>query len=69
MGVFGWILMGLAEQAPDNKTISPPLIETAFRLPGSGCHLPQSAPHCLKPGVKKRGHGRLIGQTKGGMNP
>lgn len=30
--------------------------------------LPQSALHSLKPGVKKRGRGRLIGQTKGGMN-
>ena len=55
MGVFGWILMGLAELAPDNKTISPPLIETAFRLPGSGCHLLKSTSYGLQPAVKKGG--------------
>lgn len=36
-------------------------------MPDSGCNLHQSAPHCLKPGVKK-GCERLIEQTKGGMN-
>lgn len=28
----------------------------------------QSAPHGLKPWIKKGGRGRLIGRTKGGMN-
>ncbi|MEP1315015.1 MAG: IS5 family transposase [Parasphingorhabdus sp.] len=32
------------------------------------CNLPQSASHGLEPAVKKRGRGRLIGRTKGGMN-
>ena len=31
-------------------------------------HLPQSTPHGIAPAVKKRGRGRLIGRTKGGMN-
>ena len=33
MGVFARIMMGLAEQAPDNKTIS---IDATYPLPGSG---------------------------------
>jgi hypothetical protein len=31
-------------------------------------NLPQSTPHGIKPAVKKRGRGRLIGRAKGGMN-
>ena len=34
MGVFARIMMGLAEQAPDNKTIS---IDATYPLPGNRC--------------------------------
>ena len=56
MGVFARIMMGLAEQAPDNKTIS---IDATYLK----THRTASS---LR--IKKGGKGRLIGLTKGGMN-
>jgi transposase len=57
MGVFARILMGLAEQDPDNQTIS---IDATYLK----AHRTTSS---LR--LKNGGRGRLIGQTKGGMNP
>jgi transposase len=56
MGVFARIMMGLAEQVPDNKAIS--IDATYLKAHRTASSL----------GLKKRGRGRLIGQTKGGMN-
>ena len=50
------IMMGLAEQAPDNKTIS--LDATHLKAHRTAASLR----------LKKGGRGRLIGQTKRGMN-
>ena len=55
MGVFARIMMGLAEQAPDNTTISIDATYLKAHRTASSLGL-------------KRGRGRLIGQTKGGMN-
>lgn len=55
MGVFARIMMGLAEQAPDNKAIS---IDVTYLKA-----------HRTAPSLRlKRGCGRLIGLTKGVMN-
>ncbi len=56
MGVFARIMMGLAEQAPDNKTVS--INASTYKCTSYG----------VPPTVKKGGEGRLIGLTKGGMN-
>ncbi|WP_085982739.1 IS5 family transposase [Octadecabacter arcticus] len=56
MGIFAQILMGLAEQAPDNKTIS--IDATYLKAHRTAASLR----------FKKGGRGRLIGLTKGGMN-
>ena len=55
MGVFAQIMMGLAEQAPDNTTI--PIDATYLKAHRTASSL-----------WLKKGLGRLIGQTKGGMN-
>jgi hypothetical protein len=55
MGMFARIMMGLAEQAPDNMTIS--IDATYLEAHRTASSL----------GLKKV-RGRLIGQTKGGMN-
>ena len=55
MGVFARIMEGLAAKAPDNKTIS--IDATYLKAHRTASIL----------GVK-RGRGRLIGCTKGGMN-
>ena len=55
MGVFARIMMGLAEQAPDDTTIS---IDATYR---------KAHPTASRLWLK-RGGGRLIGQTKGEMN-
>jgi len=39
-----------------------------MRLPGNGCHLPESPPYRDQFGREKRALGRLIGRTRGGMN-
>ncbi|MEO9515962.1 MAG: IS5 family transposase [Paracoccaceae bacterium] len=56
MGVFARIMMGLAEQAPDNTTISIDATYLKAHRTASSLRL------------KKGGRGRLIGLTKGGMN-
>tara|TARA_R110002051_G_scaffold112439_4_gene185201 strand:+ start:12114 stop:12422 length:309 start_codon:yes stop_codon:yes gene_type:complete len=56
MGVFGRIMMGLAEQAPDNKTLS--IDDTYLKAHRTASSLR----------FKKGRRGRLIGLTKGGMN-
>ena len=55
MGVFARIMMGLAEQAPDDTTIS---IDATYR---------KAHPTASRLWLK-RGGGCLIGQTRGGMN-
>ena len=67
MGVFAQIMMGLAEQAPDNKTIS---IDATYPLPAIAACSDERAgtSNGLQPAVKKGGRGRLIVLTKGGMN-
>ena len=56
MGVFAGIMMGLAEQAPDNKTISIDATYLKAHRTASSLRL------------KKGGKGRRIGPTKGCMN-
>jgi len=56
MGVFARITEGPAAEAPDNKTIS--IDATHFKAHRTASSL-----------SVKRGRGRLIGRTKGGMNP
>ncbi len=68
MGVFAQILMGLSEQAPDNKTLSiDATYLKAHPLPGNACSHAREG-HGIQPAVKKGVRGRLIGLTKGGMN-
>lgn len=55
MGVFARIMTGLAAEAPDNKTISIDATYLKAHRTASSLGL-------------KRGRGRLIGPTKGGMN-
>ncbi len=55
-GVFARIMMGLAEQASDDNTISIDATYLKAHRTASSLRL------------KKGGRGRLIGQTKGGMN-
>ena len=54
-GVFARIMMELAEHAPDNKTISIDATHLKAHRTASSLRL-------------KKGCGRLIGQTKGGMH-
>jgi hypothetical protein len=56
MVAFARIMMGLAEQASDNKTIS--IDASTYKCTSYG----------VQPTVKKGGEGRLIGLTKGGMH-
>ncbi|SFS46219.1 Transposase [Sulfitobacter marinus] len=55
MGVFALIMIGLAERDPDNKTLSIDATYLKAHRTASSLRL-------------KRGRGRLIGHTKGGMN-
>jgi hypothetical protein len=55
MGVFARIMMGLAEQASDNKTISIDATDLKAHRTASSLRL-------------EKGKGRLIGLTKGGMH-
>jgi len=60
--------MDWRQKIPTIKPYRPPLVETSFQLLGNGRDLFESASQGLKLGVEKGGRGRLIGQTKGGMN-
>ena len=68
-GIFAQMMVGLAAGLGEEKTVMIPL-GTLLRnaLPGKGRDLSEGPPHSDQHGRQKRGRGRLIGRTKGGMN-